>query len=249
MRRESFEAGAGVTDRHPPAEQTNDLLGGAGTHASNASGLLVGFLAASAESAAQFQLHVGRHVNNLTRKVSSNDAMFVAGLKGLVAGTCNTTLALLRPRPEPDSVRHRPSDAWRGAQGRLLLCGSHVRRRHLTGHMAHRARAIVLGGGSLDGIGCLAAPAGRSPAPAHPRIARALQMNRTGRGKSKGAVLGRRSRRCPLNAARREPRTETRIRGQRRRAHTDSSRELGRSIHRERPDLASRMGTQAFCPR
>lgn len=32
--------------------------------------------------------------NNLTRKVSTNDAMLVAGLKGLVAGTCNTTLAL-----------------------------------------------------------------------------------------------------------------------------------------------------------
>ena len=32
--------------------------------------------------------------NNLTRKVSTNDAMLVAGLKGLVAGTCNTALAL-----------------------------------------------------------------------------------------------------------------------------------------------------------
>jgi len=32
--------------------------------------------------------------NNLTRKVSTNDAMFVAGLKGLVAGACNTGLAL-----------------------------------------------------------------------------------------------------------------------------------------------------------
>jgi drug/metabolite transporter (DMT)-like permease len=32
--------------------------------------------------------------NNLTRKVSTNDAMLVAGLKGLVAGACNTTLAL-----------------------------------------------------------------------------------------------------------------------------------------------------------
>ena len=33
--------------------------------------------------------------NNLTRRVSTNDAMLVAGLKGLVAGTCNTALALL----------------------------------------------------------------------------------------------------------------------------------------------------------
>jgi len=32
--------------------------------------------------------------NNLTRKVSSNDAMLVAALKGLVAGACNAALAL-----------------------------------------------------------------------------------------------------------------------------------------------------------
>lgn len=32
--------------------------------------------------------------NNLTRKVSSNDAMLVACLKGLLAGACNTALAL-----------------------------------------------------------------------------------------------------------------------------------------------------------
>jgi hypothetical protein len=32
--------------------------------------------------------------NNLTRKVSTNDAMFIACLKGLVAGVCNTALAL-----------------------------------------------------------------------------------------------------------------------------------------------------------
>jgi len=32
--------------------------------------------------------------NNLTRKVSTNDAMLVAGLKGLLAGICNTVLAL-----------------------------------------------------------------------------------------------------------------------------------------------------------
>jgi drug/metabolite transporter (DMT)-like permease len=32
--------------------------------------------------------------NNLTRKVSTHDAMLVAGLKGLVAGACNTALAL-----------------------------------------------------------------------------------------------------------------------------------------------------------
>jgi drug/metabolite transporter (DMT)-like permease len=33
--------------------------------------------------------------NNLTRKVSTHDAMLVACLKGLLAGTCNTALALL----------------------------------------------------------------------------------------------------------------------------------------------------------
>lgn len=33
--------------------------------------------------------------NNLTRKVSSNDAMLVACLKGLLAGACNTALALV----------------------------------------------------------------------------------------------------------------------------------------------------------
>lgn len=32
--------------------------------------------------------------NNLTRKVSTHDAMLVAGLKGLIAGACNTALAL-----------------------------------------------------------------------------------------------------------------------------------------------------------
>ena len=33
--------------------------------------------------------------NNLTRKVSSNDAMLVACLKGLIAGACNTAIAFL----------------------------------------------------------------------------------------------------------------------------------------------------------
>ena len=37
--------------------------------------------------------------NNLTRKVSTNDAMLVAGLKGLLAGVSNTTLALMGVRP------------------------------------------------------------------------------------------------------------------------------------------------------
>jgi drug/metabolite transporter (DMT)-like permease len=33
--------------------------------------------------------------NNLTRKVSASDAIFIAGIKGIVAGVVNTTLALL----------------------------------------------------------------------------------------------------------------------------------------------------------
>ncbi len=39
--------------------------------------------------------------NNLTRKVSSHDAMLIAGLKGLIAGLCNTGLALLGGAPLP----------------------------------------------------------------------------------------------------------------------------------------------------
>ena len=42
--------------------------------------------------------------NNLTRKVSSNDAMLIACLKGLVAGVCNTTLALLTGSTLPDAL-------------------------------------------------------------------------------------------------------------------------------------------------
>lgn len=44
--------------------------------------------------------------NNLTRKVSTNDAMLIACLKGLVAGVCNTTLALFcgSAMPAADTV-------------------------------------------------------------------------------------------------------------------------------------------------
>lgn len=41
--------------------------------------------------------------NNLTRKVSTNDAMLVAGLKGLLAGACNTGLALATGAHLPSS--------------------------------------------------------------------------------------------------------------------------------------------------
>lgn len=39
--------------------------------------------------------------NNLTRKVSTNDAMLVAGLKGLIAGACNTALAVAQGASVP----------------------------------------------------------------------------------------------------------------------------------------------------
>lgn len=42
--------------------------------------------------------------NNLTRKVSTNDAMLVACLKGLLAGTCNTALALHSGAALPHAV-------------------------------------------------------------------------------------------------------------------------------------------------
>jgi drug/metabolite transporter (DMT)-like permease len=42
--------------------------------------------------------------NNLTRKVSSNDAMLVACLKGLLAGACNTGLALAFGTPPPSAM-------------------------------------------------------------------------------------------------------------------------------------------------
>ncbi len=51
--------------------------------------------------------------NNLTRKVSGADALFVAGAKGLAAGTLNTTLALLLGAALPP---------W-GSTGSALLVG------------------------------------------------------------------------------------------------------------------------------
>lgn len=39
--------------------------------------------------------------NNLTRKLSDNDAMSIACVKGMVAGLCNTTLALVYGAPVP----------------------------------------------------------------------------------------------------------------------------------------------------
>lgn len=43
--------------------------------------------------------------NNLTRKVSASDALFIAGIKGLIAGTVNTALALGMGAALPDLAR------------------------------------------------------------------------------------------------------------------------------------------------
>lgn len=50
--------------------------------------------------------------NNLTRKVSANDAMLVACLKGLIAGVCNAGLAMAAGTPWP---------AWPAALGAMVL--------------------------------------------------------------------------------------------------------------------------------
>ena len=42
--------------------------------------------------------------NNLTRKVSTNDAVLVACLKGLIAGACNTAIALLSNAAIPSAI-------------------------------------------------------------------------------------------------------------------------------------------------
>jgi drug/metabolite transporter (DMT)-like permease len=53
--------------------------------------------------------------NNLTRKVSAGDAMLIAGVKGLVAGTCNIALALAAGQAPPAA----PDAALAGALGFL----------------------------------------------------------------------------------------------------------------------------------
>jgi len=42
--------------------------------------------------------------NNLTRKVSASDALFIAGSKGLIAGTVNTALAISLGASLPDAA-------------------------------------------------------------------------------------------------------------------------------------------------
>ena len=106
--------------------------------------------------------------NNLTRKVSTNDAMLVACLKGLVAGSCNTALAWAAGASLPGAA----------AVGSSLLVGffggAAVRRGHLPGHLAPGSEPPVLDGRRADGSGRVAARARASPARAHPRTARAF---------------------------------------------------------------------------
>ncbi|GJG98220.1 DMT family transporter [Cupriavidus pauculus] len=64
-----------------------------------AGGLVLAWQPGSLQMSAGGMLIVGACLcwaidNNLTRKVSSNDALLVACIKGVVAGVCNTTLAL-----------------------------------------------------------------------------------------------------------------------------------------------------------
>jgi drug/metabolite transporter (DMT)-like permease len=47
--------------------------------------------------------------NNLTRKVSGSDALFIAGAKGLIAGTVNTTLAFAFGAALPDAALIAPA--------------------------------------------------------------------------------------------------------------------------------------------
>lgn len=90
--------------------------------------------------------------NNLTRKVSTNDAMLIAALKGLLAGIGNTALALLGgaawPPLEtlgatlvigfmehglmPDAVRTGAANARYIENGRLFFRGPAVRRHPLS---------------------------------------------------------------------------------------------------------------------
>ena len=132
--------------------------------------------------------------NNLTRKVSTNDAMLVACLKGLVAGSCNTALAWAAGASMPGAT----------AVGSSLLVGFFGYGLSLTlfviglrGLGAARTGAyfsvaplfgvvislalwprvpgpLVLGGRRADGTGRVAARARASPARAHPRTARAF---------------------------------------------------------------------------
>lgn len=124
--------------------------------------------------------------NNLTRKVSANDAMVIACLKGLIAGPVNLAIAVAtgacRLRREPCSVCRRASSSWNRTDRCLLLGRTVVRCRHFTAHLARTSVHHLLDRRSIDGAWHLAsssrAPRARAyartdgaltPAPAPPR--------------------------------------------------------------------------------
>lgn len=126
--------------------------------------------------------------NNLTRKVSANDALLVACLKGLLAGACNTGLALLGgahlPGVKPLGWTLLVGFAGYGLSLALFVVGierfgngSHWRilfrraalwRRHRVWHLAGAPALNVLAGRCTDGNRGLAAPARAARARPHP---------------------------------------------------------------------------------
>jgi hypothetical protein len=109
--------------------------------------------------------------NNLTRKVSASDALFIAGSKGLVAGLVNCTLALFigqlpaatslvpimlvgfRLRRQPGNVRPRPARPRQRTHRRLLFHRTVPRRRHLDSAAGRIDIADVPARSSVNGRG------------------------------------------------------------------------------------------------
>ena len=111
--------------------------------------------------------------NNLTRKVSIHDAMLIACLKGLVAGSVSVALALAsgaamparvivlrgrparvrRLRPQPDAVRRRPARSRNRAHRRLLLDWRRFWALRLPWHWARRSPCRFCVAGVLMGVG------------------------------------------------------------------------------------------------
>lgn len=63
--------------------------------------------------------------NNLTRKVSASDALFIAGIKGLIAGSANTALAISMGAalpPWPHCLQRWRSACWATVSASCCLC-------------------------------------------------------------------------------------------------------------------------------
>jgi drug/metabolite transporter (DMT)-like permease len=111
--------------------------------------------------------------NNLTRKVSTNDAMVIACLKGLIAGSVNLGIALLfgahlpgfgktaaamfRIRRKPGVVRRRVAQPRHRAHGRVFFSGAAIRRDAVADPVAGYAGCTILGSSRVDGAGRVAA--------------------------------------------------------------------------------------------